>query len=173
MESVKSISYRTNVTFSKHETRTSYHTHVKPKKTKMPIYKGFQCRSKFACLYNSVKRLFPFICAVGICRPFFRFCMRPRAKPVFCRGSSALCASADTMTGEPSRSDNCWLNLGLNDFSHERERRCQCTFGTFERLKRRLYVTSVLEELWKIFLTNTIIYIVNKNYETNIANTSK
>jgi len=82
----------------------------------------------FACLYNSVKRLFPFICGqfvyVGF---FFSLLHATSGETRFCRGSFALCASADTMTDETSRSDNCRLNLGLNDFSHERERHYQYT----------------------------------------------
>jgi len=138
----------------------------------MPICKRFQFRSKFACLYNSVKRLFSFMRSVRICRPFFRF-MRPRAKPVFVAALLHY-ASVDTMTDETSRSDNCWLNLRLNDFSHERKRRClgrcQCMFGTFKRFvsEQKLYFNTVELRLY-VFLTYIIIYIVNKSCEVNIT----
>lgn len=114
--------------------RLSYAYKKKRKKTKMPIWKGFQYKSKFACLYNSVKRLFPFIC--GRHMPAIFSLLRATADETrFCRDSSALYSSTDTMTDETSRSDNCRLNLGLNDFSHERGRRCQCASGAFGRLK--------------------------------------
>lgn len=92
----------------------------------------------------------------------------------FCRGSSALCSSADTMTDETSHSDNCRLNLGLNDFSHERTP-LPMHVRRIRKTKRAKIVTSVQEELREILLTHIIyiIYILNKSYETNIINTLK
>lgn len=136
----------TNMKWISDETRTDYGTHVKAKKTKMPICKRFQCRRNLRVC--TIRRLFPFMRSVRICRPFFRFYMRPRAKPVFVAALLHY-ASADTMTDETSRSDNCWLNLGLNDFSHERERRCfgRCryTLDTFKRFinEQKLYFSTV------------------------------
>jgi len=63
---VKNNSY-TNIIFpNEHKTRTQAFVHVKAKKkkkSKCQFAKDSSAEVNFACLYNSVKRLFPFICS--------------------------------------------------------------------------------------------------------------
>lgn len=122
----------------------------------MPICKGFQGRSKFACLYNSVKRLFPFICGRYAYAGLFLASACDCGRNPFL--SRLLCIMRECgYNDETSHSNNCWFNLGLNDFSHERECRCQCTFGAFGRLsEQRLYMTLDTERITRNSLCHNL-----------------
>lgn len=138
--------------------------HIKAKETKMPICKRFQCRSKFACLYNSMKRLFPFMRSVRICRPFFHFCMRPRAKPVFVALLHYARVRIQWRTKRVIRIIVGWTSGWMTSPTKENA----AANARSERLvsKQRLYFSTVRVTI--IFLTYIIIYIINKN-KTNIT----